>query len=121
MIRRPPRSTLFPYTTLFRSQCGGSRGLLLHQGEGTADRREEDRKRHAAEKARKKQERQQKRRNLKFVREFSRQNRTLFVRFQRPIATYIPRLRFGVLPPNSGNGLKPFQFLGACSRGCYLD
>src|SRR2546427_6082586 len=21
MIRRPPRSTLFPYTTLFRSQC----------------------------------------------------------------------------------------------------
>src|SRR5438876_3780953 len=37
MIRRPPRSTLFPYTTLFRSinvtisvkygsQCGGGRG-----------------------------------------------------------------------------------------------
>src|SRR3989442_11603272 len=24
MIRRPPRSTLFPYTTLFRSQPGGS-------------------------------------------------------------------------------------------------
>src|SRR2546426_8082141 len=23
MIRRPPRSTLFPYTTLFRSQIGG--------------------------------------------------------------------------------------------------
>src|SRR3712207_8062884 len=23
MIRRPPRSTLFPYTTLFRSQAGG--------------------------------------------------------------------------------------------------
>src|SRR5690349_22571097 len=23
MIRRPPRSTLFPYTTLFRSQSGG--------------------------------------------------------------------------------------------------
>src|SRR3712207_7421225 len=23
MIRRPPRSTLFPYTTLFRSGCGG--------------------------------------------------------------------------------------------------
>src|SRR3712207_7983034 len=23
MIRRPPRSTLFPYTTLFRSQDGG--------------------------------------------------------------------------------------------------
>src|SRR6185503_21254015 len=22
MIRRPPRATLFPYTTLFRSQCG---------------------------------------------------------------------------------------------------
>src|SRR5258708_24625405 len=27
MIRRPPRSTLFPYTTLFRSpQCRGSEG-----------------------------------------------------------------------------------------------
>src|SRR5258705_1928300 len=24
MIRRPPRSTLFPYTTLFRSPCQGS-------------------------------------------------------------------------------------------------
>src|ERR1022692_441510 len=24
MIRRPPRSTLFPYTTLFRSKCGRS-------------------------------------------------------------------------------------------------
>src|SRR3712207_7561681 len=24
MIRRPPRSTLFPYTTLFRSTLGGS-------------------------------------------------------------------------------------------------
>src|SRR5256885_4532581 len=28
MIRRPPRSTLFPYTTLFRSQRGGSRRRL---------------------------------------------------------------------------------------------
>src|SRR3712207_7098414 len=27
MIRRPPRSTLFPYTTLFRSRVGG-RGRL---------------------------------------------------------------------------------------------
>src|SRR3712207_7555167 len=26
MIRRPPRSTLFPYTTLFRSRSGGGRG-----------------------------------------------------------------------------------------------
>src|SRR3712207_7699737 len=24
MIRRPPRSTLFPYTTLFRSDCGAA-------------------------------------------------------------------------------------------------
>src|SRR3712207_7722462 len=31
MIRRPPRSTLFPYTTLFRSRPG-ARGLA--QGEG---------------------------------------------------------------------------------------
>src|SRR5256885_5758949 len=27
MIRRPPRSTLFPYTTLFRSTC--SRSILM--------------------------------------------------------------------------------------------
>src|SRR3712207_7183496 len=38
MIRRPPRSTLFPYTTLFRSRCdrgaqlrGGQRGKDLQQ------------------------------------------------------------------------------------------
>src|SRR5256885_10894834 len=31
MIRRPPRSTLFPYTTLFRSQHGDPhRGAELH-------------------------------------------------------------------------------------------
>src|SRR2546430_13161965 len=29
MIRRPPRSTLFPYTTLFRSRYDLSRALLL--------------------------------------------------------------------------------------------
>src|SRR3712207_6887623 len=28
MIRRPPRSTLFPYTTLFRSQLAADVGLL---------------------------------------------------------------------------------------------
>src|SRR4051794_41673122 len=32
MIRRPPRSTLFPYTTLFRSRGGGHR-LRLRRGE----------------------------------------------------------------------------------------
>src|SRR2546425_3831491 len=37
MIRRPPRSTLFPYTTLFRSH-GAGRGLL-GADEGGADRR----------------------------------------------------------------------------------
>src|SRR5260370_29630919 len=29
MIRRPPRSTLFPYTTLFRSNAGEDRGLAF--------------------------------------------------------------------------------------------
>src|SRR3712207_7718959 len=29
MIRRPPRSTLFPYTTLFRSRGPGRRGRLM--------------------------------------------------------------------------------------------
>src|SRR3712207_9331936 len=28
MIRRPPRSTLFPYTTLFRSQALVKRGIM---------------------------------------------------------------------------------------------
>src|SRR5687767_15693625 len=28
MIRRPPRSTLFPYTTLFRSTVGGDRAAV---------------------------------------------------------------------------------------------
>src|SRR3712207_7008546 len=34
MIRRPPRSTLFPYTTLFRSGEGGVRAevALAHDG-----------------------------------------------------------------------------------------
>src|SRR2546426_7189763 len=34
MIRRPPRSTLFPYTTLFRSQ---RHALLMRDGTATAD------------------------------------------------------------------------------------
>src|SRR2546430_9946303 len=42
MIRRPPRSTLFPYTTLFRSRFGGGRHLfevlhhLLHRSQETS-------------------------------------------------------------------------------------
>src|SRR5439155_10118857 len=35
MIRRPPRSTLFPYTTLFRSEAGVLAGCeLVHGGFG---------------------------------------------------------------------------------------
>src|SRR3712207_7041893 len=37
MIRRPPRSTLFPYTTLFRSRAGYGVGE-----EASVDRRHED-------------------------------------------------------------------------------
>src|SRR2546422_7926951 len=37
MIRRPPRSTLFPYTTLFRSGQG-QRALVRGEGEGGRDR-----------------------------------------------------------------------------------
>src|SRR3712207_7437870 len=36
MIRRPPRSTLFPYTTLFRSDATH---LLVQLGDGTLQRR----------------------------------------------------------------------------------
>src|SRR5258708_29977116 len=49
MIRRPPRSTLFPYTTLFRSRgekargrrrrdLPGGAGRAVRQGEGRAQR-----------------------------------------------------------------------------------
>src|ERR1051325_2849820 len=45
MIRRPPRSTLFPYTTLFRSQAGedlrGVGGQLARVGERETLRSEE--------------------------------------------------------------------------------
>src|SRR2546430_14592254 len=34
MIRRPPRSTLFPYTTLFRSPPGNRRRRGRHHGGG---------------------------------------------------------------------------------------
>src|SRR3712207_8744608 len=34
MIRRPPRSTLFPYTTLFRSRRGHAQLALLLDGGG---------------------------------------------------------------------------------------
>src|SRR3712207_7468180 len=39
MIRRPPRSTLFPYTTLFRSAVAAELGEPGHVGRRTADRR----------------------------------------------------------------------------------
>src|SRR2546430_8345188 len=43
MIRRPPRSTLFPYTTLFRSQhqvlgAAGAQRLQVGDGGGTVGR-----------------------------------------------------------------------------------
>src|SRR5256886_11569006 len=50
MIRRPPRSTLFPYTTLFRSRVatatpgGGAAVWERLQAEATAIWEEEDRK-----------------------------------------------------------------------------
>src|SRR3712207_7118115 len=37
MIRRPPRSTLFPYTTLFRSLRDGLARLRNHPGPPRAD------------------------------------------------------------------------------------
>src|SRR2546429_5427428 len=43
MIRRPPRSTLFPYTTLFRSRLGDTPPDDVH-GQRHADRPGADRK-----------------------------------------------------------------------------
>src|SRR2546429_7188219 len=39
MIRRPPRSTLFPYTTLFRSASPGAPPVSGHQGIGRGNLR----------------------------------------------------------------------------------
>src|SRR2546427_4002192 len=38
MIRRPPRSTLFPYTTLFRSLVGLKEFLCIEQANAFAER-----------------------------------------------------------------------------------
>src|SRR2546426_3847386 len=38
MIRRPPRSTLFPYTTLFRSLCYQQEASALHGGRSSFNR-----------------------------------------------------------------------------------
>src|SRR2546428_6182427 len=51
MIRRPPRSTLFPYTTLFRSPYAGNQGAQLLRDvcadrDGAADQRSGPRGRH---------------------------------------------------------------------------
>src|SRR5256885_5458240 len=46
MIRRPPRSTLFPYTTLFRSRCVGS-PCRRHDRKERQGRRESGSTRHA--------------------------------------------------------------------------
>src|SRR5260370_13692628 len=37
MIRRPPRSTLFPYTTLFRSRRDDLEALVAREGHVAAD------------------------------------------------------------------------------------
>src|SRR5690349_23184577 len=42
MIRRPPRSTLFPYTTLFRSRvCPGEPDVARDESDAVARRRRE--------------------------------------------------------------------------------
>src|SRR5256885_7790340 len=43
MIRRPPRSTLFPYTTLFRSPSRGRRGARQDSAHGAVRRVRRDR------------------------------------------------------------------------------
>src|SRR2546422_5772038 len=46
MIRRPPRSTLFPYTTLFRSQRDGE---ITWHGAGSSLRQRFDRRDHLSQ------------------------------------------------------------------------
>src|SRR5256885_5494103 len=42
MIRRPPRSTLFPYTTLFRSRHAASADRARERGRGRGEERRRD-------------------------------------------------------------------------------
>src|SRR2546423_7093970 len=49
MIRRPPRSTLFPYTTLFRSVSGPRYRRRYHHGRDSLRFRGEPRKRRRSE------------------------------------------------------------------------
>src|SRR5947209_14990052 len=42
MIRRPPRSTLFPYTTLFRSRSDYGRDVRLEEAVADADQRQSE-------------------------------------------------------------------------------
>src|SRR3970040_2275956 len=42
MIRRPPRSTLFPYTTLFRSNDTATTEIVRDRGAALQGQREED-------------------------------------------------------------------------------
>src|SRR5256885_9463531 len=46
MIRRPPRSTLFPYTTLFRSNPGAARSRAGGSEHAASDRDRRSRYRH---------------------------------------------------------------------------
>src|SRR3712207_6887661 len=58
MIRRPPRSTLFPYTTLFRSVAVGEQPGPHQCDRAAAGAEEEDRQQHAG-KARPEEQREQ--------------------------------------------------------------
>src|ERR1051326_9326615 len=49
MIRRPPRSTLFPYTTLFRSHCGNTREASGRAGHRSAHARGSRSEEHTSE------------------------------------------------------------------------
>src|SRR3712207_7297519 len=48
MIRRPPRSTLFPYTTLFRSEAAVPGDVVHAAGGQPAERRREQQDHHQA-------------------------------------------------------------------------
>src|SRR2546430_5276279 len=49
MIRRPPRSTLFPYTTLFRSPCAVDGNRSCERGGGVKGRPQDERKQRSEE------------------------------------------------------------------------
>src|SRR2546427_7326124 len=99
MIRRPPRSTLFPYTTLFRSGLGPLRLVRAREAAHHVPPRVQDLERHGAGRG---------------MREVVIENRAVggvlprrLVGGRRRIGVLVPPHAYGGRPPGGGSGPRP--------------